>query len=90
METLKTQVEVTEALANAARHSVEQSLATLRDARQNLGKTTITAPMSGRITRLNVEQGETARADFLRRVIAAGKTDPERLARLVALTQSRR
>src|SRR5688500_3384628 len=60
METLKTQVEVTEALANAARHSVDQSLATLRDARQNLGKTTITAPMSGRITRLNVEQGETA------------------------------
>ena len=60
METLKTQVEVTEALANAAKHSVDQALATLRDARQNLGKTTITAPMSGRITRLNVEQGETA------------------------------
>src|SRR5687768_8729340 len=60
METLKTQVEVTEALANAARHSVDQALATLRDARQNLGKTTITAPMSGRITRLNVEAGETA------------------------------
>src|SRR5688500_6158261 len=36
METLKTQVEVTEALANAARHSVDQALATLSDARQNL------------------------------------------------------
>lgn len=60
MEQLRTQVEVTEAQANAARHSVDQAQATLRDARQNLGKTTITAPMSGRITRLNVEEGETA------------------------------
>lgn len=55
MEQLRTQVEVTEALHEAAKHSVDQALATLRDARQNLGKTTITAPMSGRITRLNVE-----------------------------------
>ena len=60
MEQLRTQVEVTQALHDAAKHSVDQALATLRDARQNLGKTTITAPMSGRITRLNVEQGETA------------------------------
>ncbi len=60
MEQLRTQVEVTEALANAAKHSVDQALATLRDARQNLSKTTITAPMSGRVTRLNVEAGETA------------------------------
>ena len=60
MEQLRTQVEVTEAQHEAAKHSVDQALATLRDARQNLGKTTITAPMSGRITRLNVEQGETA------------------------------
>src|SRR4030095_8154891 len=34
--------------------------AALRDARRALEKTTIVAPMSGRITRLNVEEGETA------------------------------
>jgi HlyD family secretion protein len=39
---------------------VEQSTASLRTARSNLSKTTILAPMAGRITRLAVEEGETA------------------------------
>jgi HlyD family secretion protein len=60
LETLKTQVEVNEALNEAATHSVEQSTASLRTARSNLSKTTILAPMAGRITRLAVEEGETA------------------------------
>jgi HlyD family secretion protein len=60
LETLKTQLEVNEALNEAATHSVEQSTASLRTARSNLSKTTILAPMAGRITRLAVEQGETA------------------------------
>lgn len=60
LETLKTQLEVNEALNEAATHSVEQSTASLRTARSNLNKTTIVAPMAGRITRLAVEQGETA------------------------------
>lgn len=60
MEQLRTSVEVNEALQQAARHEVEQSEAAMRDARQALTKTTIIAPMSGRVTRLNVEQGETA------------------------------
>lgn len=60
LETLKTQLEVNEALNEAAIHSVEQSTASLRTARSNLNKTTIAAPMAGRITRLAVEQGETA------------------------------
>jgi HlyD family secretion protein len=60
METLKTTVEVNEALLSAADHSVDQAVASLRDAQTSLAKTTITAPMSGRVTRLNVEQGETA------------------------------
>ena len=60
LEQLKTAVEVNQALVDAATHSVDQSSAALRDARTQLGKTTILAPMSGRITRLNVEQGETA------------------------------
>jgi HlyD family secretion protein len=60
LETLKTQAEVNQALADAATHQVDQAIAQLRDARSSLQKTTIVAPMSGRVTRLNVEQGETA------------------------------
>lgn len=60
LELLRTQMEVNEALYEAARHQVAQSEATLRDARSSLSKTTILAPMSGRITRLAVEEGETA------------------------------
>lgn len=60
IEQLRTQVEVSRALQDAATFTVEQSAASLREARNSLEKTTITAPMSGRITRLNVEEGETA------------------------------
>jgi HlyD family secretion protein len=60
LETLKTQMEVNDALNEAAGHNVEQSTASLRTARSNLNKTTIVAPMAGRVTRLAVEQGETA------------------------------
>ncbi len=60
MEQLRTAMEVNEALFEAARFQVAQAEAALRDARSNLAKTTIVAPMSGRVTRLNVEQGETA------------------------------
>jgi len=60
LEQLRTQLEVNQALHDAARHAVDQAAAALRDARTQLAKTTISAPMSGRVTRLNVEQGETA------------------------------
>ena len=60
LEQLKTQAEVQQALQDAATHQVEQSAAQLKDARSSLAKTTILAPMSGRVTRLAVEQGETA------------------------------
>jgi HlyD family secretion protein len=60
LEQLQTQVEVNKAMVEAAGHSVEQTAAALRDARSSLGKTTLYAPMSGRVTRLVVEQGETA------------------------------
>jgi HlyD family secretion protein len=60
MEQLQTAVEVNKALVEAAGHSVEQTAAALRDARSSLSKTTLYAPMSGRVTRLVVEQGETA------------------------------
>src|SRR5919199_5771100 len=60
LEQLRTQMDVTQALLESATHQVDESLAAVRDARSSLGKTTIVAPMSGRVTRLNVEQGETA------------------------------
>lgn len=60
IEQLRTAVDVNKAMYEAARHSVDQSSALLRDAKSSLDKTTIYAPMSGRVTRLNVENGETA------------------------------
>jgi len=60
LEQLKTQAEVSKALFDAATFSVEQAQASVRDAKQALSRTTITAPMSGKVTRLNVEEGETA------------------------------
>lgn len=60
METAETTYDVQEALYQAALHQVEQARANLREARDRLSKTVITAPMTGRVTRLNVEQGETA------------------------------
>jgi HlyD family secretion protein len=60
MEQLRTAVDVNKALYEAARHSVDQSSASLRDAQSALSKTSIFAPMSGRVTRLVVENGETA------------------------------
>ncbi len=60
LEQLKTQVEVNQALFESSQHNVDQSIASVRDARSKLSRTVITAPMSGRVTRLVVEQGETA------------------------------
>jgi HlyD family secretion protein len=60
LEQLKTQAEVAEQQMEAANYSVEQSNAGVRDARQALSRTTITAPMSGKVTRLVVQEGEVA------------------------------
>ena len=60
LEQLKTAVDVNKALVQSSAHQVDQALASLDNARSSLAKTTIYAPMSGRVTRLNVEQGETA------------------------------
>jgi HlyD family secretion protein len=59
-ETMRTTSEVQEALWESGRHAVEMARAGLKEARDNLAKTVIRAPMSGRVTRLNVEKGETA------------------------------
>ena len=60
VEQLKTTVDVDSAAVDAAKHAVDQASASLNDSKSALAKTTIYAPMAGRITRLDVEQGETA------------------------------
>ncbi|MDX1392870.1 MAG: efflux RND transporter periplasmic adaptor subunit [Gemmatimonadota bacterium] len=60
VERAVTDAQVQLRLLEAAEHSVAQADANLEQALDQLGKTTIRAPMSGRITRLNVERGETA------------------------------
>ncbi|RDV16293.1 efflux RND transporter periplasmic adaptor subunit [Pontibacter diazotrophicus] len=42
----------------AAEYNVENAQASLKDARENLNKTTIYSPVSGTVSKLNVEQGE--------------------------------
>jgi HlyD family secretion protein len=59
-EQARTNAEVQKALSESARHGVNMARASVREARDNLAKTVIEAPMSGRVTRLNVERGETA------------------------------
>lgn len=60
LDQLRTAVDVNRALVESASHSVDQATASLNDARSALGKTTVYSPMAGRVTRLNVELGETA------------------------------
>ncbi|HEX9704255.1 MAG TPA: efflux RND transporter periplasmic adaptor subunit [Gemmatimonadales bacterium] len=60
LEQAQTAHEVAAALATAARHQVEQTRAAYQEARDQLAKTQIIAPMSGRVTRLAVEEGEVA------------------------------
>src|SRR6478672_5492504 len=60
VEQLKTQVDVAQAQLESARNGIEQASASLRDAQSQLGKTSIFAPMTGKVTRLNVQEGETA------------------------------
>lgn len=55
----RTALEVAEALLQGAEHGVAQAQAALDEARDRLSKTVIRAPMDGKVTRLNVEEGET-------------------------------
>lgn len=56
----RTNRKVEEARVSAARHRIDQNQANLDKAVHDLSKVTITAPMTGVITRLNVEEGENA------------------------------
>jgi HlyD family secretion protein len=59
VEDAETSMEVARALFEAAEFGVSQAEAALEETRDQLAKTVIRAPMSGKITRLNVEEGET-------------------------------
>ncbi|MEX0912493.1 MAG: efflux RND transporter periplasmic adaptor subunit [Gemmatimonadota bacterium] len=60
LEQARTELMVAEAQLEAAEFGVEQAEAGVSEAREQLRKTTISAPMSGYVTRLNIEAGETA------------------------------
>ncbi|MDO8667188.1 MAG: efflux RND transporter periplasmic adaptor subunit [Gemmatimonadales bacterium] len=60
LEQAQTQREIAIANLDAAERGVDQGQAALREAQDQLRKTTILAPMAGRITRLAVEEGEVA------------------------------
>lgn len=60
VEDADTQVEVQTQLERAAAYGVEQAQASLGEAQDRLAKTVIRAPMNGMISRLNVDEGETA------------------------------
>ncbi len=60
LEQAETQRAVAIANLESAERQVDQARAALREAQDLLRKTTIIAPMSGRITRLAVEEGEVA------------------------------
>jgi HlyD family secretion protein len=60
VEQARTAYDVALANANSARAQVEQARAGLQEARDQLSKTRLMAPMTGRVTRLNVEEGEVA------------------------------
>lgn len=59
LQDAETTVEVAERQLDALQHGVSQSRAALAEARDRLSKTTIRAPIAGKVTRLQVEEGET-------------------------------
>src|SRR5579859_578547 len=60
LEQAQTAFDIAEANLTASQHLVEQARAGLQEARDQLSKTHLTAPMTGRVTRLAVEEGEVA------------------------------
>jgi HlyD family secretion protein len=60
LDEAETAVEVQRALVQSAIYGAEQAGAGLQEAEDQLSRTTIRAPISGRVIRLNIEEGETA------------------------------
>ncbi|MDE2804484.1 MAG: efflux RND transporter periplasmic adaptor subunit [Gemmatimonadota bacterium] len=59
VDNAQTDLEVQRSLLESSEFGVNQSGAALEEASDQLAKTIIRAPMAGRVTRLNVEEGET-------------------------------
>jgi HlyD family secretion protein len=59
-EEARTALEVAEATYRATRAQLDQSRASLQEAKDNLAKTRLVSPISGRVVRLAVEEGEVA------------------------------
>lgn len=59
LDDAETTVEVQQAVMASAGHGVSQARAALDEAADRLSKTIFTAPIGGKVTRLNVEEGET-------------------------------
>jgi HlyD family secretion protein len=60
VDAARTNLEVAISRFDAIRHEIEQVRANLEAARHSLREVTITSPMSGLVTRRNVEEGEVA------------------------------
>src|SRR5947207_14044709 len=60
LEQAQTAFDIAEANLTAAQHQVDQARAAVRSAGDNRRKTTLLAPVAGRVTRLSVEEGEVA------------------------------
>lgn len=60
LESAETRVEVQQAMLSSSLHGVEQARAALEEAEEQRSRTTIRAPIAGRVIRLNIEEGETA------------------------------
>jgi HlyD family secretion protein len=60
LEQAQTAFDIADANLTASQHLVEQSRAGLQEARDQMAKTHLIAPMAGRVTRLAVEEGEVA------------------------------
>lgn len=59
LEDAQTEVEVQEAMLESATYGVAQAQAAVDESADLLSKTIFTAPIDGKVTRLNVEEGET-------------------------------
>ena len=59
-EEARTALDVAEATYQATRAQLDQSRASLREAKDNLAKTRLMSPIAGRVVRLAVEEGEVA------------------------------
>jgi HlyD family secretion protein len=59
-EEARTALDVAEATYSATRAQLDQSRASLQEAKDNLAKTRLVSPITGRVVRLAVEEGEVA------------------------------